>query len=454
MIPLGNSTCPDLANLKQPFQGFSVDSEQNLVVLAVPQPMYFGSQRVSIQLRSMLDGMPHPLAHHPTLTILADFKVQRGATAIEFDIMDHLLVVKITDFGNHKYELVILDWRSGTLLQRIGSGSDRVARSFVYLDKGYILLASGTGFDRATISSLKFLIYNIYFKHRSSEDEAKTGPNYRLQDIAHSEPILIFEFPEIDDRYRLSPLLFIRAGPIPGSAIHTQSTAFTHSRVPTVALAFTFNGYSYFMSGLDFRVFIDASRLFHYILNSNESSSTVVPWSEWGTRATRWFSDSEGQGLQWDRMISGSRWLRTTDRREHKPPYGLSVFDFNPRTVMRHAQRKVDNYVIASECESYQRSIGGIVLQGDRLRECIAVRSDIRDWHIKDPNDRTASIEIVDSDMPTIITKGFKAPVESRLPYRVVSKFEDICCRDWTMDGEHIVGIHVSENSTRIVVYV
>ncbi|KAG8704860.1 hypothetical protein FRC11_009509 [Ceratobasidium sp. 423] len=442
-VSLSDLTRSNSFTMEPAIMEFEVDVEQGLVASVGRQLQ--NTRGVQVDLRSTVDRMPHPLAQNPTLLFSVDFDIPSGGEPLILKIMGHILAVQIRNLENLRYELLLFDWKTGVLFHRVGSGSGGGVCGFVFIDKDHLgLISASPSFDHGSFQmrTLDLYIYGITPKLGSvppTEGGLPIGSNYNLQGVAYSQPILVFEFPKVNQYYTISPLLFIRGSPTPGHAIFTKSATFIHSRVPTLAICLD-------LGLLNFRIFIDVNRLFHHIPGSEKGPSIKIPWSDWGPRATRWFKDKECQAFQWDHMISGSRFLRVTDKIEDKPPYELSVFDFNPRTVMRHAQRKLDNYVLALESQRYD-VIKEIILDGERLYDCIYVRGLIRHYRVKDPMEHRPSVEMVDSDMLTIIKRGFTEPVESRLPYRVVSKFQQICCRDWTMDGEHIIGINPCEEN-------
>ncbi|CAE6521876.1 unnamed protein product [Rhizoctonia solani] len=73
-----------------------------------------------VHLRSSITGLAHPLAKYPRLSAEFDFEVvfQSGYT-MDIEIMERMVFAKVSNQRPSVYELLIWDWRLGTLLHRI-----------------------------------------------------------------------------------------------------------------------------------------------------------------------------------------------------------------------------------------------------------------------------------------------------------------------------------------------
>ncbi|KAG8752002.1 hypothetical protein FRC11_008779 [Ceratobasidium sp. 423] len=107
------------------------------------------------------------------------------------------------------------------------------------------------------------------------------------------------------------------------------------------------------------------------------------------------------------------------------------MFDFNPR----NARQRDSDYLGTPE---YQDKVRALTLQGKRL----VARQNMSAGQTR------PLVEIIGSDLPTVLKKGFKVPVESRLPYRVVTKSQTHRAEGWTIDGEYIIGINVIDHGS------
>ncbi|CAE6435150.1 unnamed protein product [Rhizoctonia solani] len=338
--------------------------------------------------------------------------------------MRHLLAIKIDDDETPSYELLIFDWKSGTLINRISPASGHGIGDFAFLDKDRLVLISGLTNERTTeLEAVNLMIYDIYprlplsLRHRDSP----VGPIFELKHLARSHPTITFGFPEIDKQYRFRSLLQLRTGPVPGYATYSKSVGFAYPRVPTLYLPLTLEDLSgELIDHVKFKIFVDVDRLLRF----SENGPFTVPWSTWGAYATRWFLGDDRVD-SWSRSISGSRYVRIGAGGSLQFPCDQSVFDFNPRTV-RH--RDTDHLGTVE----FRHKLKDLASHGKRLTTRVLTGSE----------ELRGLVEIIGSDLPTVITRGFKAPVISTLPYRAVTKGQVCWAEGWTIDGEHIVGIN------------
>ncbi|CAE6356828.1 unnamed protein product [Rhizoctonia solani] len=117
-VPLSNPTFGDDITYDQPFHEFYVDRAQDLVVLADIYAQ--NNRRAKVELRSAQTGLFHPLACHPTLTLQTDFRINIVRyEAFFLSVMGNLLAIMIDDDETPSYELLVFDWKSGILINRI-----------------------------------------------------------------------------------------------------------------------------------------------------------------------------------------------------------------------------------------------------------------------------------------------------------------------------------------------
>ncbi|KAG8753069.1 hypothetical protein FRC11_007747 [Ceratobasidium sp. 423] len=428
LTPLGYPETQELITLPSVFHEFTLDFEQELVVLVKTDPN--DTTHLEIRICSTTTGLPHPLAQNPIFTVQVGFHIPGpGHQTFTLEVIDNILVVRIAYIMNYKYEIMAWDWKSGAPLCRIGSSSG--IADFSLLDNAHLALFS-VEVDQKGPRSIAFHLYSI------STYGIPTGSDFYASEYVCARPTLTFEFPKLDDFYTVSSRVIMRSDPIPGRTIYRKSTSFTHSTALTFSIILSLLRIAApetDENSVHLRIFISATSLLPYLLESaNEEDTVVIPWDVWGAQATRWFL-CDKQTDYWVYWTSGSRFV-TVDENAHSGLYDLSVFDFHPPTVRRHAPRDVHSYTLHSS------------LYKERMKDNVREGRGLMIPHpIISPSDADPApllTDTVGSDMPTVIGKGFSVPFESRLPYRVVTRPRFVpSCEDWSIDGDHIIGMNV-----------
>ncbi|KAF8748997.1 arabinogalactan [Rhizoctonia solani] len=406
-IPLSDSVPRDPLSFKRPFHEFYVDYAQDLVVLANVKMQ--NKQYGQIELLSAETGLFHPLARCPLLILRVDFKINFTRYETFFlSVMHNLLAIQIDDDRTPSYELLIFDWKLGTLINRIRPNSGCGMSDFAFLDKDRLVLVSGP-VNESTDSHINASSEFTHWAHITTHRCGSIQPNSNFRISGNRRSLW------------LSNSLQLRAGPVPGYTTYSKSVGFAHPHVSTLCLPLILEDLSEdSIEDITFKIFVDVERL----LRCMENDSSVIPWSKWGPHTTRWFLD-ENRVDTWSRFMSGFRYIRLDTGGFLRPLYDLSVFDFNPW----NARQRDTDYLGTAE---YRDELKEVVSKGTRLITPI-------------PTDSQGSrglVEIIDSDLPTVISRGFKTPVVSSLPYRVVTKSQTSWAEGWTVDGQHIVGIN------------
>ncbi|CAE6508315.1 unnamed protein product [Rhizoctonia solani] len=433
---------PDVITLPSVFHEFTPDFEQELVILVKTNPN--DTACLEIRICSTTSGLPHPLARNPIFTVQVGFHIPGpGHQTFTLEVIDNILVARIADIMNYKYEIMAWDWKSGALLCRIGSSSG--IADFALLDNAHLALLS-VETDQEGPRSIVFSLYSL------STDWISTGSDFYASEYICARPILTFEFPKLDESYKVSSRVIMRSDPIPGRTIYRKSTSFTHSTALTFSIILSLLPIAApeeDENSVHLRIFISATSLLPYLLKfANEEDTVVIPWNVWGAQATRWFL-CDRQTSYWVYWTSGSRFVAVDENADSRSGlYDLSVFDFHPPTVRRYTPRDAQSY---TELRSslYKERMKEIVREGRGLTRPHPIIS------LLGADLAPLVTNTIDSDMPTVIGKGFSSPVESRLPYRVVTRPKFVpSCEDWSIDGDHIIGMNsVPRDFDRLTVY-
>ncbi|CAE6426413.1 unnamed protein product [Rhizoctonia solani] len=445
VTPIGSLEAPQPITFPSIFSEFTLDFEQGLAALVKTDPVKDASTScLEIRLCSTITGLSHPLARSPVFIVQVDFQIPGpGHQTFTLEVIDNILVIRIADIMRDIYEIIAWDWKSGALLCRVGSSSG--IADFSLLDNRYLVLFSAET-DGKPPRSITISLYSML---ELEHGEIPNGPYFCASKYACARPILTFEFPKLDDSYIVSSRVIMRSDPIPGRVIYTKSASFAHQTALTFSVILSLLHVSNpDEDPVHLRIFISAKSLSSYLPGLvNERDTVVIPWSVWGPQASRWFI-CDKQTSYWVYWTSGSRFIYV-DEDPRSTLHSLSVFDFHSPTVRRHALRDTSPAEVNRSSISYIGEMREIVLQGMGLIAPHPVNS------LLDTDLPPLIASTIDSDMPTVITTGFSSPVESRLPYRVVTRFHFVpSCEDWSIDGDHIIGMTpVRPNVDRLCVY-
>ncbi|CAE6476093.1 unnamed protein product [Rhizoctonia solani] len=149
----------------------------------------------------------------------------------------------------------------------------------------------------------------------------------------------------------------------------------------------------------------------------------------------------EGKGMTTGRLFQTS--IAST---KLPVPILVSIVDFNPPMIKRHA------YITAAaapraKCTSSYKAENTAVLEGKGMTTGRLFQTSIASTKLPVPIvgealNQEVLTEMIGSEMKTIIRVGFKDPVVSCLPYRVVTKVQLLPLHGhWRIHGEYLVGI-------------
>jgi hypothetical protein len=347
-------------------------------------------------------------------------------------------VVKFAAAAERLYEILIWNWKTGVLLNRIAC--DNGICDFVFLDNDSLVLwfiSSGSGNDLLDSASL------LVYENICSTETKHNGSGGELLDVSSflkRSPTLAFQFPQLRRESGVSSQGFlIRSDPGPGRN-YTTSAPFSSARALTLGLAM-----SVLASGhlRHFRIFVDVHQLLGHLEQAKQQSTSALNWDEWGDDATRWFPTARAP-THWICWMFGSRFITRDAPRNTSDGRNISVFDFHSPTIRRHSTRIQDTYV------TLKRSPARLLQRKERIRIGDLGHFDHNSWpdELGDAavSENAVAVDVIGRETPTIIPY-FQQPITSRLPYRVVTPVHSMDAHEgWLIDGNHIIGMDVGTN--------
>ncbi|CAE6466059.1 unnamed protein product [Rhizoctonia solani] len=432
-----SSVVPSPLDFKKKFDHFVADANQELVVLIEYDVERSVSARVD--LHHTVTGQPHPLARLPNFTVRFEDYIEEAPTWGPLQtnpmIMGSILVIKFTwpEGSSDYYDMLMWNWRSGHLLGRIHSETNDA--EFTFLDKNHLLLfsslpnSSGDP-DFEIPNQVALLIYRVPTAAGETaglQEPLNTG--FYAPSYPSLEPILILELPKLNSAYRLHNYV-LTPGSLPGDPIYNKSTEVVYSHINTLALKLwitkspTEHG---IRTTARYAIFVNSHIILGLLCRNSPRETARVPWSQWGTIATRWFVDddltaahiarTEGSlHLRWNLAHSGTAHI-------------LSVLEFNPRIIRR-------NVYDSSEIARKRVLEGRGLTPGDAFNAAdpwTSIRNNL-DYH-------SNLTKIVESDMKTVVHSGFEEPVESTLPYMIITRVQRMPrYAHWRIHGDCLVG--------------
>ncbi|CAE6535258.1 unnamed protein product [Rhizoctonia solani] len=474
VMSLDHLDVPSPVALQTYFHEFVTNLEQDLAVLARVDPdesvLFFHSftphtnnpntshSCFEIRFCSATTGLGHPLAHNHIWIIRVDFSIpdpEEESDVFTLDIMDNILVARISNLTSEKCEILVWDWKSGAFLLRIGSTSS--IADFSFFDKTHLAVFA---VDK-TGPNLHSIILSLYYMTPCTRDEVPPDSCFCSSKYACARPIMTLQFPELEHFYRVEPSDFsLKSDPTPGRVVYTKSAGFARPTALTfIATLSLFKMSDTRMFDVDphvkLQIFIDSGPLLRYLFEfAGEEDDAVIPWETWGIHATRWFlCDREAYDSLW---THGSRFVRVRSGEDSASMlHNLSVFDFHPPTVRRHGPCESEHSPATDLTAKNEETLRNLVLKGSGLDVAHILRPESNTT--ADANTPQLLIKTIYSSMPTVIMKGFSSPVESRLPYRVVTRTKFVTgCEEWVIDGNHVIGmspLHRSDILDRLLVY-
>ncbi|KAJ1304000.1 hypothetical protein OPQ81_008408 [Rhizoctonia solani] len=452
---LGSSSIPPPVYYDIKFSYSRADPRQDLVVLIEDRHGGYGPLR--FHLRSFTTGNPHPLAEHPILTIsidsdfLTENNLRDAPSSNDLRIMGNYLVGKVDWSASRSNisETLLWDWKTGILLSRIYQDSQA---SYTFLDKEHLLVYSTLRANDFQSTRFALLIYHI--PNLTSDHKVPPYAQFQPSLYPKHRPTLIFELPELQPSWEIVEHdLVMGCDPVPGDVVYAKSAAFLCSHITTLGLCFriasnthqqphTFGSYQRVPALIDYNVLVSARCLFAYMGGNHceDATTRIIPWSQWGTTATRWFVE-EGSTRH---LIEGYRYqLIRSVQTDSSGAQFVTVVDVNPGIT-----RRAYTYTPTSQDGHTSTNIAQMsaVLEGKglALERLFRPKNDSAELPVPDVGEELnhdVFAETIGSDMETVIRGGFKHPVVSCLPYRVVAKLQPLPLHNyWQIRGEYLVG--------------
>ncbi|CAE6466114.1 unnamed protein product [Rhizoctonia solani] len=457
-VELGNPNIPPPVNFEKRFSFCVADPKQDLVVLIEDEQR--GSNFARFYICSATTGKPHPLAEHPVLTVTFD-----SAFLHDNDLLDELMSANPEVMENYfavnmewreadcdASEFLLWDWRTGILLTRINAEDS--ASQYTFLDKKNLLVYSALPENGLQPTRLALLVYRI--PGITPDHKVPPDANFHPSLYPKPSPNLIFEFPELHPSWALIGQHFISGSePLSGDVVYTKSATLLCSRVTTLGLGFRIwnnprrQRYVYGSrkgTPTYLQVFVSTHHLLTHLLGlggQSEDIGRVIPWSQWGTPATRWFIGSDSITHSAGR-IYGSQYIHSATIKSGRSQL-ISIVDFNAPVIKRHAYNSTAMYRARRTPADTAEKL--LVLEGKGMTEGRLFQTRIASTRLHIPRvgqalNQEVVTETIGSEMKTIIRVGFKDPVISCLPYRVVTRVQRMPLHGhWRIHGEYLIGV-------------
>ncbi|KAF8601731.1 hypothetical protein BDV93DRAFT_584780 [Ceratobasidium sp. AG-I] len=361
------------------------------------------------------DGSSHPLALYSSWAIELPRVAFLREGHIQIEFLDNLLAIGFYA-GEGLNEILIWDWRSGVMLNRI---SIKGTCSFGFLTPDCLSVFNCTN-EQGEDHSIGLFVYNIH--------EPLTGAPVNptntciASDYTALSPSVELCFPS-----RRVPLMYItqhfthsRRNPSTSS-----SSIFRISQAASMLhLTLCFRGSNDTRNPPPkdvYEIFISKSKLLKYTAALAPSTDHLrrIGWVEWMEDCTRWFHSEpliDSQASRW--MMEGTRAIGTNYLKRENDGRGeydyMTLLDFHPPTVRR-----------LSNSRDSHRSMS--LWEGVEVRhvDIDSARMDLDSvFEILEGRDHGSNVfvDVVDKDAPTF-TLGFEeGTVVSRLPYRMVTR--------------------------------
>lgn len=330
---------------------------------------------------------------------------------------------------------------------------------YTFLDKEHLLVYSVLPKNDSQSTRMALLIYRI--PRVPMDNEVPANIDFCPCLYPSHEPILIFELPELHPTWEFAKYhSMLDSKPLPGDVVYAKSATLLCSHVTALRLGFQIwnnphqRPYKYGSrkgTPTGFRVFVSTHHLFTHLTRHQSEGVMIIPFSQWGT-ATRWFIEDDSMEYSVDRIYR-SQYIRSTTAELNKTQL-VSIVDFNPPVIKRNAF----NYIATSrtKCVSVDEFEETAVLEGrgmtaGSLFQPWIASTELSVATLGESLNQEVLTETIGSDMKTIIEVGFKDPVVSCLPYRVVTKSEVFPEHGhWMIHGEYLVGIVSLTNQSEL----
>ncbi|KAF8753029.1 hypothetical protein RHS01_07375 [Rhizoctonia solani] len=409
------------------FSEFQIDMSQELLALVAIEAHVSSS----IYLRSSDTGHSHPAALHPDWTVQLPFNVERRSSGIFVEIMDELLAVKYVSIERDVSNILIWNWKSGLLLNRIECLS--MSCTFGFLGTDSLLLSQ----------SIKDAGVNVVVYTNVRSASVPSPDSRAVFDISQypmAKPSFEFGFPEFSQGAHAYLLMRSEPAPTLGSTGPAKFMPRPSSRIVQLSMSVVqsvgpqrgLRQYHIFLSKTQIlkcmKMYDDAPTAKLGPGSEADSESPIrIPWERWGEYATRWFGTPAAMS-PWICRTHGTRFIQAhpyvgdDDGGNEHPLEYLSVLEFHQQ---RFDEWPSSGATSISPCGI--RSKGGSTSIGTVQTRC--------------SKDDAVFVDIIDETVPSYTPFNGQILV-TRLPYRIVTRRRPVPKHSgWMMDNNLIIGM-------------
>lgn len=395
----------------------------------------------TIYLRTYSDGSLHPLAQISTWTTQLAFFQRFYSGNMQIEFLGDLLAIRFTLPKTSQNQILIWNWKSGALLNRI---STEGACSFGFLTSDCLSVfncSDSWGIEH----SIELSLYNNIQQSLASVATGAPGV-YISANLTALSPNVVLRFPS-----RMAPLEYLiqHATSSQRAPLVVNSSTFKIKTDPSVLhLTMAFMQDDYYDDEEDVRIsipdvydiFVSMAMLLKYTVAPLFPTGHFkpIPWEEWGESSTRWFHSAVEQSSDSGRwVVEGSRAIAAN----YLPDGGnsalgyVTLLDFNPSTVRRFSS-------------TYDRRLSMWANGPSRHVDMDSPRQDLLHvWEARASNSHEGDVfvDIIDERTPALTTGFGESTVISRLPYHMVTRrIPKRTHSRWILDEGRIVEVPVS----------
>ncbi|KAF8603932.1 hypothetical protein BDV93DRAFT_544276 [Ceratobasidium sp. AG-I] len=417
--------------IEEPFVQSSVDVSQDLLVLITIRYSSRAIRAFNIHLRTYTDGGLHPLAQLSTWTVHLPFNPDFLQDAINIEVFNDLLAVRFSPIDRSLSDILIWNWRSGVLLNRV---TIKRARDFGFLSSNCLSVLRPTSTPERGRSIGLFIFNNI--RERSTSAPTSTNGVYFAARYAALPPSVELCFPS-----HMTLLSDITQHPtLSQRKRHSSgSLGFRPNLDPSIlhlTMIFRVDGGESWNSPSDaiYDIFISKAKLLKYVVPPASPVGHLrrVLWEEWGENTTRWFNSTCFAGAERERwMMEGTRAIATIYPKQANGMFEyVTLLDFHPFTVRRSSNTSNECFSMCNDDTN----------RHDDLESSTKDLADVLE--VLGSSENEVFVDVVGEDVPTIMKDFTGGAIVSKLPYRVVARrMQRERWSKWILDEHRIVEV-------------
>ncbi|KAF8598518.1 hypothetical protein BDV93DRAFT_593985 [Ceratobasidium sp. AG-I] len=423
------------------FSRILIDPSEGLLVLVSVDEE--SADISNVHLCSFHTGEPHSEAQRPDWKIQLPFHMNRADSRIVLQTMDQLLALMYTSTGDTSSEILIWNWKLGTLVHRIQSSASSSTLAFLTPDS--LLVSCAYSLNAPVVSISIFEVVRVPLNPTLDDRELCVASSYTPL-VACVE----LKFPAFPEGATIQ--LSMSAEPAPTATSFASSKFVPSPTAGVLQLCLSlFSGEEQGRRQSKYHILLGKDCLLKYLTRSHNTTESAnrpmkIPWEEWGERSTRWFSraatpDSCPWRVYGTRSIQGMPAGESPDDRAFEY---LSVLDFHPPTVRRFSSLSQDRHLSMWGAENTRRHMDFHSSERDLWYVLNALQSK------QSPSqENLVFVDTIGEDVPAVTLLNGRR-IFSRLPYRVVTRIRPVLRRPgWLIDNDHIVGMPGVSNPIR-----